>query len=73
MGCPQIPKTCLSSRKCQERDEKAGGDYRPPGVSNSCDLEQGVLGPFMENKMAVTTERKIEIFRVLRLRGQNLS
>lgn len=43
---------------------KAGGDRRPPGVSSRSDLEQGAQPPFTENKMAVTTEREMEILVV---------
>lgn len=58
------PRPASAAGRVRKEMRKAGGDRRPPGVSSRSDLEQGAQPPFTENKMAVTTEREMEILVV---------
>lgn len=73
IGCSQIPKTCLSSRKGQERKEKGWWRLQTSRhIQQRLTLNRGALWPFPENKMAVITGRKMEILGVLPVRAWNL-
>lgn len=80
MGCSQIPRTCLGSRKGQEREEKgqwslqASWPVQQEGTSSGGGGGGGgVLRSLTNNKIAVLTGRKMRVWGVLPLRAQNQS